>query len=75
MDEVKTFEKRYTELFREAKNRVDNSDTVKYNGDETQDSYYSVNKNPRYIKVSKEKMSELTYALKDIYGDVKGRYC
>ena len=38
-DEVKTLEKRYTELFRGAKNRVDNSDTVKYNGDETQYAY------------------------------------
>ena len=40
-DEVKTLEKRYAELFREAKNRVDNSDTVEYNRGETQYAYNS----------------------------------
>ena len=38
-DKVKTLEKRYAELFRGAKNRVDNVFDVGYNDDDTQNAY------------------------------------
>ena len=42
-DEVKTLEKRYAEVFKEAKNRVDNVSDVRYN-DDTQNAYTTKNK-------------------------------